>query len=305
MSVITLEILGRIFFFVYIEYSRKFPLKLSPFAWNINFVGELFKKKLIMFAGHDELGWVVRPNVELVFSVSEHTSKIKTIEILDGIGSRDDGIDKEPFALALGDGYTFCDGLEMKDCWTEILEDMLEKDVLNMGVSGYGTYQQYLLAEKILEKMKFKLVLWQVTYVDHLKDNCFTSRYDCNVFSPNIAFYRKNLLARALGESIIVGSIKSLADAHSTQKRYRKIVPPNVKYIEKLKERCSGCLIIIVETYRVSEHLRRNLCRSFKCIEDPPSDEKYFFKDKHLNPHGNAYLAEQILKIIKESRLDS
>ncbi|MCX7733562.1 MAG: hypothetical protein N2254_02160 [bacterium] len=295
-----IELSARLFFSVYTRYKGSFPLELSPFAWNINFVADFFKEKLVMFAEHDELGWFVRSNVDIVFQVSEYNSRIKTVEVINGIGGRDDGINKEVFALALGDGYTFCDGLEIKDCWTEILEDMLGKDVLNLGVSGYGTYQQYLLAKKVLQKMQFRLILWQITYVDYLKDDCFISRRNCNVFSPNLVFYKKPFLGDILGESFILGSIKSVFDIYETRKIYRNIRAPHIKYIEEIQNLCSTCQILIVETYKVADSLRRDLCRRFRCIRKPPNDEKYFFKDKHLNPQGNLYLAQQVFETIKE-----
>lgn len=287
---------------MYIRLSKKLPIELSPYSWNIQTIRDEFKKRLIIFKEYKDTGWVVAPNIDVIFTFDEGKPiRVKTIELSDGIGARDDGINSDSFAIAVGDGYTFCDGLEIEDCWTEIIEKRIGKDVLNAGVSGYGTYQQYILLKKILEKFRFKIILWQVTYVDYLKDMCFISRQNCNIFSPNIAFL--NNIDGILNSSSIYGLMKTLSDIKKTKSIYKNMRTPELKYIQEIQDYClySGCSVLVVETYKVPYAMRSNLCRNFKCLPEPPDKDKYFFKNKHLSPDGNRYLAESIIEVLKQT----
>lgn len=302
IAIIVIELFTRIFLILYIRSREKFPSKISPYAWNIRYVRDELKRRLFIFKEHKDTGWIVNPNIDTYFIYEEEGPiRIKTIELFDNVGVRDDGIiEGETFAVAVGDGYTFCDGLEIEDCWTEIIEKRIGKDVLNAGVSGYGTYQQYILLKKILRKYSFKLVLWQVTYVDYLKDMCFISRENCNIFSPNIVFLNNPKTHSILSLSSIYGLIKTLADIRDTRRIYAKMRAPETKYIQEIKDYClnSGCRVLVIEPYRVPHGIRSPLCKNFKCISGPPGDEKYFFKNKHLNPDGNRYLAEAVIEAL-------
>ena len=50
------------------------------------------------------------------------------------IGFNDDGINGSVYAIAIGDSFTLCN-VNLTDCWTEVLERKLNKDVVNMGVA--------------------------------------------------------------------------------------------------------------------------------------------------------------------------
>lgn len=101
------------------------------------------------------IGHKLKPNIDIIAYNAEDTKyEVKTVTLgFDGIGFRDDGIDKEPFAIALGDSYTFGTGLELDKVWTEILEEKLGKDVVNMGVDSYSAVEE----KKVLEKFGLKL----------------------------------------------------------------------------------------------------------------------------------------------------
>lgn len=47
--------------------------------------------------------------------------------------------------LAFGDSFTYCEEVELEDCWTTLLEDELKRsEVLNFGVPGYAPDQAWL-----------------------------------------------------------------------------------------------------------------------------------------------------------------
>ncbi len=56
------------------------------------------------------------------------------------VGFRDNGPDasRRFRVLALGDSFTFGDGVELESCWTELLEPRLDASVLNAGMGASG-----------------------------------------------------------------------------------------------------------------------------------------------------------------------
>lgn len=104
------------------------------------------------FYQYDEmLGWVPKPNAEGIYAMSDSKTQIE----INSKGIRDKSYDyKKPEGIkrivVLGDSFTWGYGVEEKNIFTEILEDELFKNiqVINMGVSGYGSDQELLFLEE-------------------------------------------------------------------------------------------------------------------------------------------------------------
>ena len=94
----------------------------------------------------------------------------------DGNGQRDFGAidsDKENI-IVIGDSFTSNIGVESPaDVFTEILERRLDNrfNVLNLGVNGYGTAQEYLKMKKALEKHQARIVLLMFYIRNDFYDN--------------------------------------------------------------------------------------------------------------------------------------
>ncbi len=94
---------------------------------------------------YDEvLGWGFAANVK-----GRHTSGDFDVEVrTDGLGRRragDDQVDSgRPKVVFAGDSITFGWGVEVEDSFPFLIGNRLEVEVVNLGVSGYGTDQQYL-----------------------------------------------------------------------------------------------------------------------------------------------------------------
>ena len=62
--------------------------------------------------------------------------------------------------LILGDSVVWCWGVEMSDCFTELIESRLPRtDVIAAGAPGYGTSQELLLYERELSRFRPDLTL--------------------------------------------------------------------------------------------------------------------------------------------------
>ena len=130
---------------------------------------------------YDELlGWANRPNSETIFAMAG-AGGFKTHVKVNSKGLREDkeyeyekpeGIRR---IVVLGDSYTWGFGVEANERFTEVLENELLKNVqvINMGVSGYGSDQELLLLKN--EGLKYQPDLVLVAFCGNdPTDNCNT-----------------------------------------------------------------------------------------------------------------------------------
>jgi|GEM_PF-490995 len=120
------------------------------------------------------LGWKNKPGAEGYFT----TPDSKTFVRINSKGLRDKEYDyKKPEGifriLVLGDSFTWGYGVEQGKNFTDRLEELLSAsvEVINAGVSGYGTDQELLLLER--EGMKYEpdLILVAFASNDFMLDN--------------------------------------------------------------------------------------------------------------------------------------
>jgi len=97
------------------------------------------------------LGWVPKPG-----SITRRTYWNTQVTIgEDGIRSNGHGNEtaREPGGvLAVGDSFTYGDGVSDGDTWPAILESLLGRQVINGGVFNYGVDQAYLRAQDLIER---------------------------------------------------------------------------------------------------------------------------------------------------------
>ena len=101
---------------------------------------------------HPRLGWTNRPGAHTRFrfgSEFDNDVRISSAGLQDREFSRDraEGTFR---VLALGDSFTFGQGVEAAEAWPKVLEGLLAgpSEVLNSGVSGWGTAQELLWLEE-------------------------------------------------------------------------------------------------------------------------------------------------------------
>lgn len=108
---------------------------------------------------HDaDLGWRYRPLTEARHRTADFDVEVR----INAQGFRDSPIaapGERPRIVALGDSLTFGWGVEAEQTFSSRLEELLGADVLNLGVSGYGTDQELLLWEHEGRALQPQLVL--------------------------------------------------------------------------------------------------------------------------------------------------
>lgn len=280
------------------------PFKITaPLAANINHIRSKLKRDERFFTmTHHELGFVIKPNLNVRYQAREIGKDIKqvlykTIDVFgDGsFGARDDGIDKEFWAVALGDSYTFCYSIEIEKCWTEILEIKTGKDVINLGTPGTGTYHQMKILDYFIRRYgeKPKVVFLMFNFTDYLDDQCYTQRENCNIFSPNTSFLFEDSI---LGHSFLLGVVKTFFDVLRTKEIYSNLNEPNIKFLKNIEDACE-CSLILIPAYNYLK--RPKICRHFKCVDINYTND--MFMKEHHNEKAQIYIAERILHFLKNN----
>jgi hypothetical protein len=139
-----------------------------PFEIGLRLAGVCYDASL--FTGDPNLGWALRPNAEGCW-VSEGSSWVRINS--DGMRDRERGVPKPPNTIriaVLGDSFTEAREVALEHTFCSVLEGLLGKcqtfhakrvEVLNFGVSGYGTAQELLMLRHKVWKYGPDIVLLQ------------------------------------------------------------------------------------------------------------------------------------------------
>ena len=107
---------------------------------------------------HPELGWYPAAN-----TVVERKSLIRTVTVAtNSLGLRDIEHDQvaRPTVLVLGDSFVWGEDVEADERFTEIIRKQFPGlRIVNAGVSGYGTDQEFLLLQRLWDRFKPDVVV--------------------------------------------------------------------------------------------------------------------------------------------------
>lgn len=79
-------------------------------------------------------------------------------------GERPRSIDySKSLISAFGDSYTHCDGVKDNETWEDYLSMLLQENIYNFGVGGYGIDQAYLKFLSIFPKVRTPIVILGLT----------------------------------------------------------------------------------------------------------------------------------------------
>lgn len=114
---------------------------------------------------HPDFGWVLEPGASFLNKIAEDTVRVT----YNSEGWRDAehsvDIDRKAFrVLVLGDSFMEGYSVELEDSFHRQLErlgrkDGIDMEVINFGVGGYGTLQEYLVFEEVGKRYNPDLVL--------------------------------------------------------------------------------------------------------------------------------------------------
>ena len=123
-----------------------------------------------------ELGWAPIPNSSSV------VTEARTIHAQhNSLGLRDIefGDDGRPAILFLGDSFVWGLDAEAHERFTDLLRTRISShQIINAGVSGYGTDQEYLLLQRLWPKLKPAVVVLIFCTLNDRLDNSTNIRYE-------------------------------------------------------------------------------------------------------------------------------
>ncbi len=122
------------------------------------------------------LGWFPIPN--------DHRSlSITVINNTKGFRGAEFRKNDQPGIVFLGDSFVWGHGVEVTDRFTEKLQSSHpEWNIYNLGITGYGTDQEYLLLQRYFDELKPRLVFLVFCSENDREDNSLNARY--NSFKP-------------------------------------------------------------------------------------------------------------------------
>lgn len=152
-------------------------------------------ERYLLYRYDSALGWFPIPNTRervkasRVFTVSHNS-----------LGFRDTEPEPttRPAVVFLGDSYTWGYDVDAHERFTDKLQARHpEWAVYNLGVSGYGTDQEYLVLEKWWDVFRPRLVFLMFCTLNDDEDNCTNVRYD-GYYKPYCVIEGNRLQLRGL-----------------------------------------------------------------------------------------------------------
>lgn len=295
VSLILLIIFGCLFGLLLFEVAAYLPLK------KIRDKGRTFIKlpdaaNLSRALPHDKLlGWKEVPGTK----GQKETSEFKYWVTINSKGFRDKehsyASEGNPYRIVvLGDSFVWGMGVKQEDRFTEILESLLknkgtESEVINLGIGGYGTDQEYLLFQSEGIKYKPNLVI-MAFYSNDFETNTSALKHILicqkpvfrltkagtlkltNVPVPEITYTKIWLMNHSsiyylyevfLLKSKLFRNLCIMAGLIENEERFKQQVIPLTKellrnFLNLVKQNDSDFLVVLIPDYRQMENIQRN-----------------------------------------------
>jgi hypothetical protein len=288
--------------------------------------GEILCRKLWMGAGYisDERNLTYRYDEELGwFPIRNSQKKFMGARLItvkhnsDGFRDKNHGVKNKKRIAFLGDSFVWGYDAEQHERFTDKLQLLLpEFEIINMGVSGYGTDQEFLLAQKWFDHYQPDIVVLIFTETDWFDNN------DNYVYNG----YYKPLYDVADGKLVIKGipvrkslnyyyhEYPFLAKSHMLQmliKGYERTTSPRrdlsndvtFEIIKKMKEyvESKGAKFKLVFAFNFDYEKKASLCKSADadCLFLGDNDMG-FTQGGHWSPKGNDSVSAKLYRSLVE-----
>lgn len=139
------------------------------FAEQLVYYPWLQHDRTLTFRYDQELGWFPIPDSEKTFTGSR---AIKVQHNHMGFRDPEHVLDSKPRMVFLGDSFLWGYDVEQSERLTERLREMIPNwSIFNLGVSGYGTDQEYLLLQKYFDHYQPDIVFLLFCVDNDMQDN--------------------------------------------------------------------------------------------------------------------------------------
>lgn len=245
-------------------------------------------------------------------------------------------VTEHPYAIAVGDSFTYGTGVQFEQVWTEVLERKINKKIVNIGSEEYTTTQELQSLNSYIS-LKPKVILWGFFANDYsdeiqLRDTNPLKNTVVYKFARNFLAEKFNVMASS-SVSYTNGSVDQVFFPQFWKYLFNNTVKgkglanSNILTAKKLAE--SNGIIFIVLIFPPKEEIYKEvikddelnyelsyikdsittLCKENKisCIDIAPdlikNNQIYFRIDAHFNEKGNSIVADSVYKYLKENNL--
>jgi GDSL-like Lipase/Acylhydrolase family len=260
-----------------------------------------------------ELGWLAPPNSTSVQPSSNRTVALQHNSL--GIRERELSDIAPDRLLFLGDSFTWGYDAEADERFTNLLQQELPQyGIVNAGIAGYGTDQQFLLMERLWTKVNPKVVVVTFCVNNDRDDNSSNLRYrqykPYFVRAPNdeLQVHGYPLPLPGSESSERGGWLANLAlvrfavHSYATVRNRETIVPDPTERLFDMMQRTvearGARLVVGLQRHqpRLEAHLRARGI-PYTSFDGAPF---YVEAGEHWTPEGNAQVARQYLALFKE-----
>jgi hypothetical protein len=264
-----------------------------------------------------ELGWAPTPNSSSV------VTNARTIHAQhNGVGLRDIAFtrDTRPAILFLGDSFVWGLDAEADERFTDLLRTRLTShQIVNAGVSWYGTDQEYLLLKRLWPKVQPAVVVLVFCTLNDRLDNSTNIRYE-GYLKPYFATGPDGALVlegqpvpqsrlQYINENWLVRHLwlARLATSAYVGARYplRFVPDPTERLVGKIREFVEGNGAKFLVGLQSNDP---NLIRHFQTNRIPfvTFDGAASYPEwsgSHWTPDGHKLVAERLLRLLSESKI--
>jgi hypothetical protein len=161
---------GVLFAFFLVEVlGRVLPASLLPGPFNI-LIQEMAVGTRRYSRPHDDLKYTIKPGTDFELKQPEFVFRYKTNLNFPDAGFRGGTLGGPVWGVAVGDSFTFGSGVNQEATWVAQLAALAKKDVLNLGVPGYGPFQYTRALEKYGGSLSPRIIFY-VLYANDLADS--------------------------------------------------------------------------------------------------------------------------------------
>jgi GDSL-like Lipase/Acylhydrolase family len=265
-----------------------------------------------------ELGWSPTPNISVVdagprqIRISHNRIGLRDIEHRPG---------SKPTILVVGDSFVYGVLVQAEERFTDLLRDQLpDHAVVNAGVSGYGTDQEYLMLRRMWDYAKPQLVVVMFCTLNDRRDNTNNIRYDTfkpyfEVLPDGTARFAGTPVPKSksihyqeswLAERVLLVRLAIAVYVELTSPR-ASVPDPTERLVGLMRDfvESNGAKFIVGlqgHDEQLEAYLREQRI-PFVAIDDAPdfmSQPKYELKDLHWSPEGHAVVASRLRALIAD-----
>jgi len=267
----------------------------------------------LMYRYDSELGWFPIPGSEKIYTGARTISVRHNSE---GFRGPEFQMDDRPRIMFLGDSFVWGVDAEEDERFTAILSQRHPKwSVYNLGVSGYGTDQEYLLLQRTFQRFMPDVVFLIYCAENDDSDNCWNLRHG-GYFKPYCVVEGTQLRLcgipvprsypvfcsehRWLTKSYVV---RLMARAYYRLKSPPALHNPNptgpiLRDLQKYVQ--SRRAVFLIGLTRSHPHLEEFL-RHFEIpYADLSTTQRYATFGQHWTPEGNRFVADRIEQFLTE-----